>query len=50
VRTLVPIYAVTGFVIGYLVGGVGAAICVGILMALSAALGAWIFTRRFDKP
>ena len=45
----VPIYAIAGFVIGYLVDGLGAAIFMGAAMGFSAALGAWLFTRRFNR-
>jgi hypothetical protein len=49
VQVLVPVYATVGFVAGYLVDGLGAAIFMGIAMGLSAALGAWVFVRWFNR-
>lgn len=45
----VPIFAVAGFVIGYVVDGLGAAIFTSAVTGVSVALGAWWFMRRFDR-
>jgi len=45
----VPLYAIGGSAIGYVVDGVGAAIFMGAAMGLSAALGAWWFVRWLDR-
>lgn len=43
---LVPLYSLTGAVVGYLVDGWPAAIFMGTLMGAGAALGAWSYVRR----
>jgi hypothetical protein len=48
-QILVPVYATIGFGAGYLVDGLGAALFMGIAVGLSAALGAWLVVRRFNR-
>jgi hypothetical protein len=48
-QILVPVYATIGFVAGYLVDGLGAAIFMCVAMGLSATLGAWLFVRQFNR-
>jgi hypothetical protein len=48
-QILVPLYAISGFVAGYVLDGLGAAIFMGVAMGLSAGLGAWLFIRRFNQ-
>ena len=45
----VPLYAISGFVIGYLVDGLGAAIFMGLALGLTAAFAAWLSLRRFER-
>jgi hypothetical protein len=45
----VPLYAISGFVIGYVVDGLGAAIFMGVAMGLSAVAGAWLIVRRLNR-
>jgi 4-hydroxybenzoate polyprenyltransferase len=45
----VPLYAIAGLVIGYLVGGLGVALFMGVVMGFSAALGAWLVMRRLNR-
>ena len=42
---MVPVYAIFGAGMGYVMGGAGVAIFTGIVVGLAAAAGAWFFLR-----